>query len=277
MGMKMRQQREKITKRMRNRMTIVFYLLVVLLFVFLCRGLLNDHMLDPYQLCVVSASVSSASSADSNTVQAAEEEHLHKANDVDLNDWKLILSNKTHPLDENFEVDLTPLDKDETQFADSRCADKLLAMVKAAKKDGIELYIASSYRSVKRQKVLFEKEFEAYKSRGFSDEDAYEAAAVYQAPPGTSEHGTGLAFDIVDGDWFSEHNNLNEKFEKTEAFAWLSQHAADYGLILRYPKDKVEITKYGYEPWHYRYVGEEHAKKIKEQGLCLEEYLGILD
>ncbi|MFQ9681123.1 MAG: D-alanyl-D-alanine carboxypeptidase family protein [Ruthenibacterium lactatiformans] len=54
---------------------------------------------------------------------------------------------------------------------------------------------------------------------------------------------------------------------------WLAEHAADYGFILRYPSDKTEATGMDYEPWHYRYVGSEQAHKIKESGLCLEEYL----
>lgn len=263
---------------MRYRMTAVFYLLTVLFFVFLCRGLLNDHMLDPYLTDAADAAGpdDASCSSDSDKVHAAED-HAKSDYNADPDDWKLVLANKSHPLSKQFQVDLTPLDDEETQFADSRCADKLLAMVKAAGKDGIELYIASSYRSVERQQVLFDEELENYKNQGLSDRAAYEAAAEYQAPPGTSEHGTGLAFDIVDGDWFSEHENLNEKFEKTDAFAWLCQHAAEYGFVLRYPKDKVEVTKYGYEPWHYRYVGKENAKIIKQDGICLEEYLGVFD
>ena len=69
--------------------------------------------------------------------------------------------------------------------------------------------------------------------------------------------------------------NTKESFENTKEFKWLQAHAADYGFILRYPKDKVSITKVAYEPWHWRYVGVEDAKKMKASGKCLEEYLGI--
>ena len=83
-------------------------------------------------------------------------------------------------------------------------------------------------------------------------------------PPGCSEHETGLAFDVTarsDGD-----------FEATPQFQWLSEHCWDYGFILRYPKGKEQITGIAYEPWHYRYVGEEAAKLIRDRGWTLEEY-----
>lgn len=63
-------------------------------------------------------------------------------------------------------------------------------------------------------------------------------------------------------------------YAETPEAQWLLEHAADYGFILRYPKEKEEITGIIWEPWHFRYVGVENAAKIKESGLCLEEYLG---
>lgn len=84
------------------------------------------------------------------------------------------------------------------------------------------------------------------------------------AVPGTSEHCLGYAADLC---------SLEENFENSDQFAWLQKHCAEYGFILRYPKDKVDITKISYEPWHYRYVGSNHAQIIMSQGLCLEEYL----
>ena len=92
------------------------------------------------------------------------------------------------------------------------------------------------------------------------------------AAPGHSEHNTGLAADIVTPD----HQMLDTAFEQTPAFAWLSQHAAEYGFILRYPRDKTAITGIIYEPWHYRYVGVDNAAAILQSGGCLEEYLAKL-
>ena len=87
-------------------------------------------------------------------------------------------------------------------------------------------------------------------------------------PPGCSEHQSGLAADIVS----AENQNLDETQEDTPEQAWLHAHCQEYGFILRYPQDKTELTGVNYEPWHYRYVGEEAARDIMSQGLCLEEY-----
>ena len=100
-------------------------------------------------------------------------------------------------------------------------------------------------------------------------EDALAEAAKVVAVPGTSEHQTGLAADIMD----EVYPYLNEWQEHTEAQAWLMAHAPEYGFILRYPPDASDITGIVYEPWHYRYVGEKFAKEITKRGLTLEEYV----
>ena len=94
---------------------------------------------------------------------------------------------------------------------------------------------------------------------------------MWVARPGTSEHQTGLAVDIVD----TSYQILDEGQENTPVQQWLMAHCAEYGFILRYPTDKSEITGVGYEPWHYRYVGVEAAREIMANGLCLEEYLAL--
>ena len=104
-------------------------------------------------------------------------------------------------------------------------------------------------------------------------DQAAEKAKTINAYPGTSEHELGLAADIVT----PSYQSLDSGYDQTDAFKWLVEHCADYGFILRYPKEKQDITKIIYEPWHYRYVGQEDAKIIMESGVTLEEYLGILD
>ena len=89
--------------------------------------------------------------------------------------------------------------------------------------------------------------------------------------PGTSEHETGLAADIVT----PSYQRLDAGYAGTKAAKWLLENAASYGFVLRYPEDKTEITGIDYEPWHYRYVGVEAAKEIMAQGLCLEEYAAL--
>ena len=119
------------------------------------------------------------------------------------------------------------------------------------------------------QKTLFENQVKKQKAAGHSDEEAEIEAAKLVAVPGTSEHQTGLAFDIVDIDY----QMLDLQQEKTAVQQWLLKNSWKYGFILRYPADKSDITKTDYEPWHYRYVGKENAKFIYDHNLCLEEYL----
>jgi D-alanyl-D-alanine carboxypeptidase len=104
---------------------------------------------------------------------------------------------------------------------------------------------------------------------GYSYEKACAITEETLAVPGASEHQAGLSVDIVT----LRHQVLNDAFADTKAGKWLAEHAHEYGFILRYPKDKEEITGINYEPWHFRYVGKEAAEQIYELGCCLEEYV----
>lgn len=137
-------------------------------------------------------------------------------------------------------------------------------MQSAASKDGISLWIISAYRTLARQTELFNQKVDEYKNLGYMAEEAKAEAGKWVAVPGTSEHCLGYAADLC---------SLEESFEDSGQFKWLQAHCAEYGFILRYPKDKVSVTKISYEPWHYRYVGSNHAKIIMDNDLCLEEYL----
>lgn len=105
---------------------------------------------------------------------------------------------------------------------------------------------------------------------GYTRDMAESYASMWVAIPGTSEHHTGLAFDIVASDYVV----LDSSQATTRVQQWLMENCHNYGFILRYPEDKVNITGINYEPWHYRYVGVEAATYIMEHGICLEEYLG---
>ena len=93
--------------------------------------------------------------------------------------------------------------------------------------------------------------------------DGKKKADIYSARPGYSEHQTGLCTDI---------NTVDSSFANTKEAKWLADNSYKYGFILRFPKGKEDITGYKYEPWHYRYVGEETAKIIYDEDLTLEEY-----
>ena len=135
--------------------------------------------------------------------------------------------------------------------------DAFISMANAAKEENITLIINSSYRSYDDQEEIWNYR---KSTQGIAKADAYAARA------GHSEHQSGLAIDIA------QFNSKESDFENTEAFTWLSSHAADYGFILRFPKNKEEITGYSYESWHYRYVGKETALKIKEENITFDEY-----
>lgn len=182
-------------------------------------------------------------------------------------EWKLILVNNETPLPTNFTVELE-LVEDYINI-DKRIAEPTTKLLNAAREDGIELIVSSSYRSILYQQEIFDKSISRYVNEGYNTEKAIALTLIYYAKPLTSEHHTGLALDIVT----PEYQVLDANYENTKAAKWLLVNAAEYGFILRYPKDKENITKIKYEPWHFRYVGKEHAKYINENNLCLEEYL----
>lgn len=188
-------------------------------------------------------------------------------------DWNLILANPKTKLPEGYgksiKLDIVQKNGYGTYKVDSRASSALKAMIAAAKKDGITLVLRSSFRTHERQIELYENRVKILESEGYSHEEALIKAATINALPGTSEHETGLAVDILS----PNYTRFNEGFEKTKEFKWLIEHCADYGFILRYPKDKESVTGIIYEPWHYRYVGTKDAKKIMESGLTLEQYL----
>lgn len=130
-------------------------------------------------------------------------------------------------------------------------------MQSAASKDGIRLTIVSGYRSYWYQDQLYRG---YVYNRGQSEADRFSARA------GHSEHQTGLSMDL---------NNASRSFVGTKEAAWIEEHCAEYGFIVRYPDGKEDVTGFMYEPWHVRYLGKELAKTITDSGLTLEEYLGI--
>lgn len=187
--------------------------------------------------------------------------------------WQLRLVNAANPLPDDFEPETSNIAGYEHRPFDMRAADWLEKMLHDAEQDGCKLYLVSGYRSIGRQRALFQIKTEELMQQGLSAQQAEQEAARWVARPGTSEHNLGLAADIVSADWYTTHNDLTEDFEQTPAFAWLKANCAEYGFILRYPKEKEAVTGISYEPWHYRYVGQEAAKQIMLTGITLEEYL----
>ena len=188
------------------------------------------------------------------------------ANSV-VKDELLTLVNFENTIPKDWKVDLEQLNNG--QSVDRRIYDDLIAMLQAAKSEGLNPLICSSYRTNEKQEQLYQNKVSEYLSQGYSKVEASDKAAFWVARPGTSEHQLGLAVDIVS----IKNQRLDRSQENTVEQRWLIQNSWKYGFVLRYPTNKNSITGVGYEPWHYRYVGKEHAKKINELGVCLEEYV----
>lgn len=186
-------------------------------------------------------------------------------------DGLLLLVNPWTPLPEDFVPgELVPVQND--QAVDARAYPDLQDMLQDMSQAGLSPLICSSYRSQERQQELYDNKVQRVMAEGVSREAAQAEAARWVARPGTSEHQTGLAVDIVS----LSNQMLDETQESTPEFQWLAENAWKYGFILRYPSDKSEKTGIAYEPWHFRFVGKEAAEEMHDLGLCLEEYLESL-
>ena len=182
--------------------------------------------------------------------------------------WAIALVNEGHPLDTAYvPAEMTEIESERS--VDSRIADELKQMLSDAKDAGLSMYVASAYRSYEKQREVFNNTMQDWISQGYSPLNAYDETKKSVAVPGTSEHATGLAVDIIS----SEYEELDDRQGDTEEQKWLMEHCWEYGFILRYPPEKSDVTKIVYEPWHYRYVGKEAAKEITEQNITLEEYV----
>ena len=195
-----------------------------------------------------------------------------KEKDIDSNtsDWELLLVNKNHKIPEGYSVELEEVE--DGHQVDKRIAESLKQMLADARKEGLSPLICSSYRTNAKQQKLYNNKVKEYKRWGYNSEEAEEFASYWVAIPGTGEHETGLAVDIVSRDY----QILDEKQEQTDVQKWLIEHSYKYGFTLRYPTDKKDITMINYEPWHYRYVGIDNATYMKEHDMCLEEYIDYL-
>lgn len=181
--------------------------------------------------------------------------------------WSLVLVNEDCPLDTAYAPSLEEIASG--YFVDARILEETSQMLSDAQEEGLSMYICSAYRAYDTQREVFNSTMVDWINQGKSPLDAYDETKKSVAVPGTSEHATGLALDIVS----TEYGELDEKQAETAEAKWLAENCWKYGFILRYPPEKADITGIIYEPWHYRYVGQDAAKEIMEQGITLEEYL----
>ncbi len=180
---------------------------------------------------------------------------------VDISSWEYVIANADNSIGD-YEPVVTAMENG--QFFDSRASDALAEFIEAARAEGLSVYLSSTYRTYSTQSYLYKNKVSQY---------GEEVAKTIVAPPGTSEHQLGLAADITD----RYYQFKDESLEDTELYKWMSTHCAEYGFIVRYPKDKTEESGIIYEPWHFRYVGVEVATYIMENGLILEEFVALYE
>ena len=185
---------------------------------------------------------------------------------------QIIMVNPWNPLPEDYSPVLVTVEHGlgvQGMQVDKRCYDALVTMLTDCNTECPRAVVVSSYRTQEYQQKLFDRKTNYYRNRGLDLEEAKIEAAKTIAVPGTSEHQLGLAVDIVD----SRSYSLTEEQADLPAQKWLMENCWRYGFVLRYPADKTDVTGIIYEPWHYRYVGNELAKELYECGLTLEEYI----
>lgn len=187
----------------------------------------------------------------------AEKRHIIQ----DYEEWNLILVNTWNEIPKDYDVTLTELSNG--QEVDSRIYPYLQDLFDAMREDGIYPIVREGYRTADEQQRILDDKVMAFIREGYSKSRAKRLAEKWVAVPGTSEHQLGIAVDI---------NADKEKSSNEEVYEWLAENAYKYGFILRYPQGKEDITGTAYEPWHYRYVGEEAAEEIFNRQICFEEY-----
>ncbi len=176
--------------------------------------------------------------------------------------WNLLLVNRDNPVPSGYTVDLTELSNGKK--VDTRIYPALQQMFDDARADRLSLFVREGYRIRQEQQQIMDDRIQTYEEQGASAAEARKQAEAYVALPGTSEHELGLSVDI---------NADTTRSSSDAVYQWLDENAYRYGFVKRYPSDKTEITGISNEPWHYRYVGKDAARIMKEKNLCLEEYL----
>ena len=194
----------------------------------------------------------------------------------------LILLNKENPIDSDYEpADLAIIPEAlvnpskssyVTLDMDATAMKALEAMIKEMRAEGFnDIFVTSAYRSYSYQSSLYNRyiEEEMENDPSLTYEQAQAIVETYSAVPGYSEHHTGLCVDLITTDMI----DLTNVFAEKEVYDWLCANAWKFGFILRYPEDKVSVTGYSYESWHWRFVGREHALEMMRSGECFEEYM----
>lgn len=226
------------------------------------------------------AFVAEETNASTDSTQASRQKKARdELPDVSSEDWSLTLVGPDQPLEEEISSEQLSYIPNTNMQLDNRVIEAYQEFSEDAQRAGYSLVIISAYRSVSEQDQIFDRRVTQYENQGMDENQAVEKTKETSTEPGYSEHHTGLALDIVDENWQQSYpqNVLEENFGKEDSAKWMAEHASDYGFILRYPKGKEEVTHINYEPWHFRYVGQENAEYMEKYDLTLEEFLDQLN
>lgn len=280
----------KIKSKLRNKQKRRFLIIFTLFLVFaISISLFQDKLLNKIMYNPASADTGYVS-ADSEVLEEIQEQKENNIIDenhdllIDTvytdNDGNNIIKNPDDILvlvnkERNLPSDYKPSDlvipnvkfsfdgNSEKKYLREEAAKALEQLFLEGEKQGVVLYAVSGYRSYEKQKGIFNNKVSKV---------GVEEANKVVAKPGQSEHQTGLAMDVSSK---SANYLLEENFGQTVEGRWLKENAHKFGFIIRYPKEKVDITGYNYEPWHIRYVGKEVANELNEKLITLEEYFGF--
>lgn len=181
--------------------------------------------------------------------------------ETDISDRYKVLVNKSATLPENYNAGTIKSFSLTYAYGEVKAEEEaynaFIRMANVAKGDGFTLILTSGYRTHDYQKKLYD-DMKSKRGEEYADK--------YAARPGSSEHETGLALDIL------TYGGLTDTFKNTETYQWLHTHAHEYGFIERYPEGKEYLTGYAAEAWHYRYLGTELAKAVHDEGITYDEY-----
>ncbi|MCU6762831.1 D-alanyl-D-alanine carboxypeptidase [uncultured Roseburia sp.] len=184
----------------------------------------------------------------------------------------LVLVNKEQALPADYSVTLQELNNGKGRV-DVRIYNALTRMLADGFQAGYSYSLVSAYRDSDYQTKLIQNDISRYMSQGCTMDEALEKTYEQVMPAGYSEHETGLALDIT----AAGYTNLDATQAEQEENRWMRGECWKYGFIVRYPEDKEAVTKILYEPWHFRYVGEEAAEFLTEENLTLEEFYDLIE
>ena len=226
---------------------------------------MNHHYWNRFLIIASFLAFSGITEVEAQTTYNEKNPYVYTLQEVQQGGFMLLV-NKTHRLPSGYVPQNLQLAnvrvrcEKENTFLNATALDYLEQMFNAAKEEGIELIFYDGWREESLQRLYYTNKIA---------EKGQSLATTLVAPPRGSEHELGLAADILS----TVHQMRDGHFALTTTGKWLIANCWKYGFILRYPADKIEITRFLFEPWHYRFVGVEQAKKITESKLCLEEYI----